>query len=60
MTAAAAHDQAYSRSGKIVTAHDVLKAIVDMDMGPADQLVPILEKELAGVFCHLASRVATR
>ena len=46
--AAASHDQALGRSGKTVTAADVLKAIQDMDMGPADQLIPVLEQELAG------------
>ncbi|WVQ77113.1 hypothetical protein IAR50_006796 [Cryptococcus sp. DSM 104548] len=44
---AAAHDQATSRSGKTVTAADVIKAITEMDFGPADALVPIMEQELA-------------
>jgi len=44
---AAAHDQAIARSGKSITASDVIKAIIDLDFGPADNLVPILEHELA-------------
>ncbi|KAL1413008.1 hypothetical protein Q8F55_000757 [Vanrija albida] len=43
---AAAHDQALSRSGKSITAADVLKAIIELDFGPADALVPLLENEL--------------
>nr|ODN87518.1 hypothetical protein L203_03295 [Cryptococcus depauperatus CBS 7841]ODN96686.1 hypothetical protein L204_03395 [Cryptococcus depauperatus CBS 7855] len=42
-----AHDQATARSGKTVTAADVIKAITEMDFGPADVLVPIMEQELA-------------
>ncbi|RXK39769.1 hypothetical protein M231_02962 [Tremella mesenterica] len=44
---AAAHDQALARSGKSITASDVIKAISEMDFGPADDLIPILEHELA-------------
>ncbi|OXC81510.1 hypothetical protein J005_06360 [Cryptococcus neoformans] len=44
---AAAHDQAIARSGRTVTAADVIKAIIEMDFGPADALVPIMEQELA-------------
>ncbi|AFR98340.2 hypothetical protein C343_06317 [Cryptococcus neoformans C23] len=44
---AAAHDQAIARSGRTVTAADVIKAITEMDFGPADALVPIMEQELA-------------
>ncbi|KAE8542826.1 hypothetical protein D1P53_000889 [Cryptococcus gattii VGV] len=44
---AAAHDQALARSGRTVTAADVIKAITEMDFGPADALVPIMEQELA-------------
>lgn len=47
-TAGTAHDQATSRSGKTVTAADVLKAVQELDLGPADHLIPILERELAG------------
>ena len=43
-----AHDQALARSGKSITASDVLKAITEMDFGPADELLPLLEMELAG------------
>jgi DNA polymerase epsilon subunit 3 len=43
-----AHDQALARSGKSITASDVMKAITEMDFGPADNLVPLLEVELAG------------
>jgi DNA polymerase epsilon subunit 3 len=43
-----AHDQAIARSGKTVTAADVMKAISDLDFGPADNLLPVLEQELAG------------
>ncbi|EKC98053.1 hypothetical protein A1Q2_07599 [Trichosporon asahii var. asahii CBS 8904] len=43
-----AHDQALERSGKSITAGDVLKAVTELDFGPADALVPILEQELAG------------
>jgi DNA polymerase epsilon subunit 3 len=43
-----AHDQALSRSGKSITASDIIKAIMEMDFGPADNLVPLLEQELAG------------
>jgi DNA polymerase epsilon subunit 3 len=50
MTAAAAHDQALSRSGKGVTPADVLKAIAELDFGPADALIPLLERELSGRF----------
>ncbi|EAL17541.1 hypothetical protein CNBM1070 [Cryptococcus deneoformans B-3501A] len=42
-----AHDQAIARSGRTVTAADVIKAIIEMDFGPADALVPIMEQELA-------------
>ncbi|GMK57532.1 hypothetical protein CspeluHIS016_0403660 [Cutaneotrichosporon spelunceum] len=42
-----AHDQAVSRSGKQITAGDVLKAIADLDFGPSDALIPLLEQELA-------------
>ncbi|EIW72403.1 hypothetical protein TREMEDRAFT_24290 [Tremella mesenterica DSM 1558] len=42
-----AHDQALARSGKSITASDVIKAISEMDFGPADDLIPILEHELA-------------
>ncbi|BEJ01907.1 hypothetical protein CcaverHIS631_0605890 [Cutaneotrichosporon cavernicola] len=42
-----AHDQAVSRSGKQITAGDVLKAIADLDFGPSDALLPLLEQELA-------------
>ncbi|ORY29339.1 hypothetical protein BCR39DRAFT_174537 [Naematelia encephala] len=45
---AAAHDQALARSGKSITASDVLKAITELDFGPADVLIPQLEQELAG------------
>lgn len=48
--AAHAHDQALERSGKSITAGDVLKAVTELDFGPADALVPILEQELAGTF----------
>ncbi|KAK8866137.1 hypothetical protein IAR55_001288 [Kwoniella newhampshirensis] len=44
---AAAHDQAIDRSGKTITASDVIKAITELDFGPADALVPLLEQELA-------------
>ncbi|KAK1925461.1 histone-fold-containing protein [Papiliotrema laurentii] len=44
---ATAHDQALARSGKSITASDVMKAITEMDFGPADNLVPLLEVELA-------------
>ncbi|OXB34137.1 hypothetical protein LQV05_002026 [Cryptococcus neoformans] len=44
---AAAHDQAIARSGRTVTAADVIKAITELDFGPADALVPIMEQELA-------------
>lgn len=47
--AAAAHDQALERSGRSITAGDVIKAITELDFGPADNLVPILEQELAGM-----------
>lgn len=47
-----AHDQAIARSGRTVTAADVIKAITEMDFGPADALVPIMEQELAGVSNH--------
>ena len=43
-----AHDQALARSGKSITASDVLKAVTEMDFGPADELLPLLEAELAG------------
>lgn len=43
-----AHDQALARSGKSITAGDVIKAVAEMDFGPADVLIPLLEKELAG------------
>ncbi|TXT10193.1 uncharacterized protein COLE_04127 [Cutaneotrichosporon oleaginosum] len=43
----AAHDQAIARSGKQITAGDVLKAVADMDFGPSDALLPLLEQELA-------------
>jgi len=43
-----AHDQAAARSGKSVTASDVIKAIIELDFGPAQNLVPLLETELAG------------
>jgi len=49
-----AHDQALARSGKSITAGDVLKAITDLDFGPADELVPLLEQELAGEYLHAA------
>lgn len=53
MAAAAAHDQAHNRSGKTVTPADVLKAISELDFGPADQLIPLLERELSGTStCH--------
>lgn len=57
-TASAAHDQALSRAGKQITAGDVIKAITEMDFGPADALVPILEQELAGEFAghHIVYR----
>lgn len=42
-----AHDQALARSGKSITASDVIKAITEMDFGPADNLIPLLEIELA-------------
>ncbi|WRT64365.1 uncharacterized protein IL334_001297 [Kwoniella shivajii] len=35
-----------ARSGKTITASDVIKAITDLDFGPADALVPLLEQEL--------------
>ncbi|WVQ82469.1 hypothetical protein IAT38_004598 [Cryptococcus sp. DSM 104549] len=44
---AAAQDQAAARSGKTITASDVIKAITDLDFGPADTLVPLMEHELA-------------
>ncbi|WVQ97646.1 hypothetical protein IAU59_004760 [Kwoniella sp. CBS 9459] len=44
---AAAHDQAVDRSGRTITAADVLKAITELDFGPADALIPLLEQELA-------------
>ncbi|WVR06067.1 hypothetical protein IAU60_003095 [Kwoniella sp. DSM 27419] len=43
---AAAHDQALARSGKTITAGDVIKAVIDLDFGPADALFPVLEQEL--------------
>ncbi|WWC58807.1 uncharacterized protein I303_101351 [Kwoniella dejecticola CBS 10117] len=42
----AAHDQAIARSGKTITASDVIKAITELDFGPSDALVPLLEQEL--------------
>lgn len=48
LTGKRAHDQATARSGKSITAADVLKAINEMDFGPADALIPLLEQELAG------------
>ncbi|WWC66192.1 uncharacterized protein I206_100093 [Kwoniella pini CBS 10737] len=42
----AAHDQAHARSGKTITASDVIKAITELDFGPSDALVPLLEQEL--------------
>jgi len=47
MLMASAHDQALARSGKSITASDVIKAISEMDFGPADNLIPLLEIELA-------------
>ena len=47
-TDCSAHDQAIARSGKSITASDVIKAIMELDFGPADNLVPLLEHELAG------------
>ncbi|OCF37681.1 hypothetical protein I316_00808 [Kwoniella heveanensis BCC8398] len=44
---AAAHDQAVDRAGRTITASDVLKAITELDFGPADALIPLLEQELA-------------
>ncbi|ODN92027.1 hypothetical protein L198_05699 [Cryptococcus wingfieldii CBS 7118] len=57
---AAAHDQATSRSGKTVTAADVIKAITEMDFGPADALVPIMEQELAAYRNHQAKAKANK
>ncbi|KAI9638226.1 uncharacterized protein MKK02DRAFT_42616 [Dioszegia hungarica] len=51
--AAASHDQAINRSGKTVTPADVLKAISELDFGPADNLIPLLERELAGAYTEL-------
>lgn len=48
MIAAAAHDQAVNRSGKTITPADVLKAVSELDFGPADVLIPLLERELSG------------
>jgi DNA polymerase epsilon subunit 3 len=45
-----------SRSGKSITASDIIKAIIEMDFGPADNLVPLLEQELAGMW-HRWSRL---
>jgi DNA polymerase epsilon subunit 3 len=54
MVAAAAHDQAVNRSGKTITPADVLKAVSELDFGPADVLIPLLERELAGGFGLIA------
>lgn len=48
LTHVSAHDQAHARSGRQITAADVLKAIAELDFGPADNLIPQLEIELAG------------
>jgi len=47
---------ALDRSGRSITAGDVIKAITEMDFGPADHLVPILEQELAGELGSLDCR----
>ncbi|WOO76696.1 DNA polymerase epsilon subunit 3 [Vanrija pseudolonga] len=57
---ATAHDQALSRSGKSVTASDVLKAITELDFGPADALVPLLEQELQAYRQNLAATKAAK
>lgn len=58
--AAAAHDQATARSGKQITAGDVIKAITDLDFGPADALVPLLEQELAAFRANVAASKAAK
>ncbi|KAL7419339.1 hypothetical protein Q5752_006177 [Cryptotrichosporon argae] len=57
---AAAHDQALGRSGKSITASDVLKAIQEMDFGPADALIPLLEQELAAYRANMAAAKARK
>ena len=52
------HDQALARTGKSITASDVIKAITELDFGPADSLVPLLEIELAGKLPALVQAVS--
>jgi DNA polymerase epsilon subunit 3 len=47
-----------ARSGKSITASDVIKAITELDFGPSDNLVPLLEHELAGKCCSTTFRAA--
>ncbi|WVQ61964.1 uncharacterized protein L199_000097 [Kwoniella botswanensis] len=57
----AAHDQAVSRSGKTITASDVIKAITELDFGPSDALVPLLEQELQAYRNHIqAAKLAKK
>jgi DNA polymerase epsilon subunit 3 len=58
--AASAHDQALDRSGRSITAGDVIKAVAEMDFGPADVLVPILEQELAAYRAQVAAAKAAK
>ncbi|GFZ45492.1 hypothetical protein JCM24511_03218 [Saitozyma sp. JCM 24511] len=58
--AAAAHDQALARSGKSITASDVIKAITELDFGPSDNLVPLLEHELAAYRTHVQAVKAAK
>ncbi|WVW82545.1 hypothetical protein I302_104556 [Kwoniella bestiolae CBS 10118] len=56
-----AHDQALARSGKTITASDVIKAIQDLDFGPSDALVPLLEQELQAYRNHIqAAKLAKK
>ncbi|OCF54299.1 hypothetical protein L486_08213 [Kwoniella mangroviensis CBS 10435] len=56
-----AHDQAVSRSGKTITASDVIKAITELDFGPSDALVPLLEQELQAYRNHIqAAKLAKK
>ncbi|WWC86459.1 uncharacterized protein L201_001336 [Kwoniella dendrophila CBS 6074] len=57
----AAHDVALDRSGRTITAADVIKAITELDFGPSDALVPLLEQELQAYRNHVqAAKLAKK
>ncbi|KAK4687156.1 DNA polymerase epsilon subunit 3, partial [Tremellales sp. Uapishka_1] len=57
---AVAYDVATARSAKKITARDVMNAIIELDFGPADALIPLMEQELNAFKDSVAATKASK